>query len=243
MKDSFEMKKVAVIFAGGIGKRMRSGDIPKQFLEVDGKPILVYTIEVFQKHVDIDGIILVCVSNWIDRAKELIVQYDLDKIKEVVAGGSTGHKSRLYGLQCVKKYYSNAIVLIHDGVRPLINESTISKAIACTEQQGSAVVCAPAIETIYYENGDVKTIIPREQCSLMRAPQCFFLTEILPLYERACSEGYDDVIDSVTLMQMYGKSVPKIIGPPENIKITTPLDFYMFEGIMKNRKNNLFEER
>ena len=79
--------------------------------------LLVYTIEVFQKHVDIDGIILVCVSNWIDRAKELIVQYDLDKIKEVVAGGSTGHKSRLYGLQCVKKYYSNAIVLIHDGVR------------------------------------------------------------------------------------------------------------------------------
>ena len=81
-------------------------------------------------------------------------------------------------------------------------------------------------------------IIPREQCSLMRAPQCFYLTEILSLYEKAWEEGNKDVIDSVTLMQMYGKSVPKVTGPAENIKITTPLDFYMFEGIMRSREKN-----
>lgn len=229
------MKNVAVLFAGGIGKRMKSGDVPKQFLEVFGKPILVYTIEAFQKHEEIDGIIVVCVETWIDYAKNLVDQYGLTKVLEVIPGGKTGHESRLYGLRCVKKYYEEAIVLIHDGVRPLIDADTISRAITCTVENGSAVVCSPAIETIYREEGSNKTIIPREQCSLLRAPQCFTLKEILGLYEDSYEKGDKDVIDSVTLMQMYGKSVPKVIGPAENIKITTPLDFYMFEGIMKSR--------
>ena len=230
------MHNVALIFAGGIGKRMNSGDIPKQFLEVENKPILVYTLEVFQKHADIDGIIVVCVKEWIDYARELVNKYQLSKVKEIVAGGATGHESRRLGLECTKKYYDEAIVLIHDGVRPLIDPDTISKSITCTQQYGSAVVCSPAIETIYYEENNEKRIIPRENCSLMRAPQCFYLNEILGLYEKATGEGFDDVIDSVTLMQMYGKSVPKVIGPADNIKITTPLDFYMFEGIMKKQK-------
>ncbi|MBO4626719.1 MAG: 2-C-methyl-D-erythritol 4-phosphate cytidylyltransferase [Lachnospiraceae bacterium] len=229
------MENVAVLFAGGIGKRMNSGDVPKQFLEVFGKPILVYTIETFQKHKEISGIIVVCVETWLDYAKELVERYHLTKVKEVIPGGATGHESRLYGLRCARKYYDEAIVLIHDGVRPLIDADTISRSIACARENGSAVVCSPAIETIYREEGGQKTIIPREQCSLLRAPQCFGLTEILGLYEDSCARGNNDVIDSVTLMQMYGKSVPKVIGPAENIKITTPLDFYMFEGIMKSR--------
>ena len=231
------MDNVAVLFAGGIGKRMDSGDIPKQFLEVDKKPILVYTIEAFQKHEDIDGIIVVCVSTWIDRANELIKQYDLTKVKAVVAGGTTGHESRMIGLRLAKSFYDEAIVLIHDGVRPLIDKDTITRSIECTKENGSAVVCSPAIETIYYESEDKNTIIPRELCSLLRAPQCFYLTEILSLYEKATEEGFNDVIDSATLMQMYGKPISIIMGPAENIKITTPLDFYMFEGIMKKRNN------
>lgn len=230
------MKKIAILFAGGIGRRMNSGDIPKQFLEVDGKPILVYTIEVFQKHESIDGIIVVCVSNWIEYTNDLIKRYGLSKVVDVVPGGTTGHESRLIGLRTAKKYYDDAIVLIHDGVRPLIDSDTISRSVECTEKNRSAVVCSPAIETIYHENGNTRAIIPREQCFLMRAPQCFYLNDILLLYERANTEGINDVIDSVTLMQMYGKSVPKVIGPAENIKITTPLDFYMFEGIMKSRR-------
>ncbi len=237
------MQNVAVLFAGGIGKRMNSGDVPKQFLEVDGKPILVYTAEVFQQHEAIDGIVIVCVSGWLERVDELIAQYGLTKVRAVVPGGVTGHASRLAGLRAAKGFYDDAVVLIHDGVRPLIDADTITRAIECTLRSGSAVVCSPAIETIYREDGDVRTIIPREQCSLLRAPQCFRLSEILPLYERASAEGNDDVIDSVTLMQMYGRSVPKVIGPAENIKITTPLDFYMFEGIMKNRKERAAKER
>ena len=142
------MKNVAVIFAGGIGRRMNSGDIPKQFLEVDGKPILIYTLELFQNHEEIDGIILVCVSDWIDHAKMLIEEYGLTKVREVIPGGVTGHESRLLGLQCAGRHYDDAIVLIHDGVRPLIDAKTITDAIRCTAENGSAVVCSPAIETI-----------------------------------------------------------------------------------------------
>ena len=145
------MKNIAVIFAGGIGKRMNSGDIPKQFLEVDGKPILIYTLELFQDHEEIDGIILVCVADWIDHAKKLIAEYGLSKVIEVIPGGVTGHESRLLGLQCAGRYYDEAVVLIHDGVRPLIDRETISNAISCTNEKGSAGVCSPAIETIYYD--------------------------------------------------------------------------------------------
>ena len=233
------MKNVAVIFAGGIGKRMNSGDIPKQFLEVDGKPIIVYTIEVFQEHSEIDGVIVVCVEDWIDHTLNLVDEYDLTKVKAVIPGGITGHESRRNGLECAKRYYNDAIVLIHDGVRPLIDSETITQAIQCTRVSGAAVVCSPAIETIYHEVGEESRIIPREQCYLMRAPQCFYLSEILKMYKKASNEGLNDVIDSVTLMQMYGKSVPRVIGPVENIKITTPLDFYMFEGIMKSRKKGV----
>ncbi len=236
------MKNVAIIFAGGIGKRMKSEDIPKQFLKVNGKEILVYTLEVFQNHQQIDEIILVCVRNWIDYAQKLVDKYMLKKVRCIIPGGDTGHVSRRIGLEAANRYYEEAIVLIHDGVRPLIDEDTIAKAIECVKEHGSAVVCAPAIETIYCETEKERRIIPREQCSLMRAPQCFYLSEILDLYRKAEMEGYNDVIDSVTLMQMYGKSVPKVIGPAENIKITTPLDFYMFEGIMKSKTNNSFGE-
>lgn len=230
-------KCVAVIFAGGLGKRMKSGDIPKQFLEVDQKPILVYTLEVFQNHPEIEGIIVVCISSWIDRTKELISAFGLSKVIDVIPGGETGHESRLLGLRCAKKHFDDCIVLIHDGVRPLIDAVTISNAIDCTKRNGSAVVCAPAIETISYREKGMQQIIPRENCSLLRAPQCFFVDEILEMYEKSFADGNTDVIDSVTLMQMFGKSVPVVLGPAENIKITTPLDFYMFEGIMKNRKN------
>jgi len=233
------MKNVAILLAGGIGKRMDSGDIPKQFLEVDGKPILVYTIEVFQSHPEIDGIILVCVSTWIDYARKLVEDYGLTKVREIIPGGATGHESRLFGLRCARKYYDDAVVLLHDGVRPLIDAATVSKAIETTRAHGSAVVCSPVTETIYFEDEHVRAVIPRDQCSLMRSPQCFMLWHILKIHEQADAEGCHDSIDALTLMQQYEKSVsgvPRVLGPAENIKITTPLDFYMFEGIMKSRK-------
>lgn len=232
------MKNVAIIFAGGTGQRMTHATKPKQFLKVDGKPILIYTLEQFQTHPGIDGIILVCVEGWIDYAEKLIRRYELNKVEAVLPGGSNGHQSRIIGLEKARELYGECLVLVHDGVRPLIDHATISKCIEDVAQYGSAVVGTPAVETIAKKNEDgTCLIIPREQCSMLRAPQCFRLGEILELIDRTKQDGITDFIDCATIMQHYGKHVHLVDGPAENIKITTPLDYFMFKGIMEIRNN------
>lgn len=232
------MKNVAIIFAGGIGQRMTIAQKPKQFLEVNGKPILVYTLEKFQYHPEIDGIILICVEGWIDYANSLIKHYALNKVVAVIPGGVNGHQSRYIGLNKAKELYGDAIVLLHDGVRPLIDGETIAKSIETVKKSGCAVVATPATETVAMENPNGGwTIVPREKCSAMRAPQSFYLSNILELFDRAKQDGIDDVIDAATLMQHYGNTIEIIDGPAENIKITTPLDYFMFKGILETQNN------
>lgn len=232
------MKNIAVIFAGGVGQRMTNATKPKQFLEVNGKPILVYTMEKFQTHPQIHAVILVCVEGWIDHAKALIKRYDLTKVECVIPGGASGHQSRAIGLKKAGELYGNCVVLIHDGVRPLIDHATITQCIEGVRRHGSAVVGTPAIETIAMEGeGEDWKIVPREQCSLLRAPQCFYLDEILALFDRAREDGIDDFIDCATIMQHYQKPITLVDGPAENIKITTPLDYFMFKGILEIQSN------
>ena len=232
------MKNIAVIFAGGVGQRMTNSTKPKQFLEVYGKPILVYTLEKFQNHPQIDGIVLVCVESWLDYARQLIRRYELTKVEVVISGGVNGHQSRFRGLKKAKELYGDCIVLIHDGVRPLIDEKTIVSAIESVRECGSAVVATPAVETISMEEADGRSVIVnRERCSMLRAPQCFYLEEILALYERTEADGLFDFIDSATIMQHYKKPIRVINGPAENIKITTPLDYFMFKGLVEIQNN------
>lgn len=232
------MKNVVIIFAGGIGQRMTNATKPKQFLEVHGKPILVYTLEKFQQHDMIDGIVLVCVEEWIDYTKTLIKRFNLTKVVSVIPGGENGHQSRFRGLRKAKELYGDGIILLHDGVRPLIDYETIKNAIETAKEKGSAIVATPATETVAMDDGNGGwKIVPREKCSAMRAPQGFYLSKILTLYERTEQEGLDDFIDSATIMQFYGQEITIINGPAENIKITTPLDYFMFKGILETQNN------
>ena len=233
---------IAIIFAGGTGTRMNTKTKPKQFLELHGKAILVHTIEHFQRHKQIDGIVLVCVSDWIDYAMELLEIYHLTKVVAVVPGGSSGQKSIRNGLEKARELYSeeDTIVLIHDGVRPLIDEDTITNAITCVHEHGSAVVVSPALETIAVQDdsGGIGQIIDRSLCQLAKAPQCFYLGEILRAHRQAQEEGRGDFIDSASLMRFYGHELHTVEGPVENIKITTPLDFYLFRAISDARENS-----
>lgn len=232
---------IAIIFAGGTGQRMNTKTRPKQFLELHGKPILVYTLEQFQRHSEIDGIILVSLAGWISYCKELIEQYRLYKVTSVVPGGGTGQESIYHGLQEAASFYpEDSVVLIHDGVRPLIDQDTISKAIHCTQDNGSAVTVAPATETITLGGDDhlVGEIIDRKRCQLAKAPQCFRLGDILNAHRKARDEGRLDFIDSACLMRHYGYSLFTVEGPMENIKITTPYDFYLFRAIADARENS-----
>lgn len=232
---------IAVIFAGGSGTRMNTKDRPKQFLMVHGKPIIVHTIELFEQHPDIDGIIVVCIKSWIDYMEEMKFRYRLDKIGKIVPGGETGQMSIYNGLKAAEELYGSKgnIVLIHDGVRPLITAQTITDNIESVKKNGSAVTCAPVKETVVLVEDDsaIGDVVPRNNSVIAKAPQGFFLDEIIAMEERAISEGQTNMIDTCTLMRYYGKKVYTVKGSSDNIKITTPEDFYTFRAIYDEREN------
>lgn len=232
---------IAVIFAGGTGQRMNTKTKPKQFLELHGKPILVYTLEQFQKHDEIDAIILVMLDSWIDYSRTLIEQYHLTKVTAIVPGGSTGQESIYNGVKKASELFPmESIILIHDGVRPLVDAETISNNIACVKQNGSAITVSPAIETtvIKSEQGMVGDIIERSRCQLAKAPQSFFLHDLWNAHCKAIDDGNLNFIDSACLMRHYGYPLYTIEGSPENIKITTPSDFYTFRALEDARENS-----
>ena len=188
---------IAVIFAGGSGTRMKNADIPKQFLLVHGKPIIVHTIEIFQKHKDIDGIVVVCLENWIDYMQDMKQRYGLDK-------------------------------------------KVITKDIESVIKYGSAITCTAASETVILVDNDfdgnvccekVGTVPDRSRSRFAKAPQSFYLKDILKEQKRAIAEGKTDMIDSCTLMKEYGHELHTVIGPDYNIKVTTPKDFVIFMAI------------
>ena len=219
---------VCVIFAGGTGQRMNTKTKPKQFLELHGKPILVYTIEQFQKHNEIDAIILVMLDGWINYCKTLVEQYHLSKVVAIVPGGCTGQQSIYQGIKKATELFSmDSVILIHDGVRPLVDSDTISKNIACVKQNGSAITVSPAIETTIIKNkqGLVGDIIERSCCQLAKAPQSFLLQNLWDAHSRAIQDNKLDFIDSACLMRFYGYPLFTVEGSSEHIIITTQSDF------------------
>ena len=234
---------IAVIFAGGVGKRMNSKVKPKQFLAMWGKPIIVHTLEVFEKHPEIDAILVACVPGWINYLKTLISQYQLSKVRKIVPGGETGQLSIYHGLKAAEQLeagaYRDTIVLIHDGVRPLVNEKVITENIRSVKDHGSAITTVTVTETILVVNEDNEIVdVPeRKNSRLARAPQSFFLRDILHAHDRALQEGVQNYIDSCTLMQHYGHQMFLVDGPKENIKITSPEDFYTMRALLDAREN------
>ena len=232
---------IAIIFAGGTGQRMNTKTKPKQFLELYGKPIIIYTLEKFQEHEQIDGIIVVCVKEWIGYCESLISKFGITKVKLVTPGGETGMMSRYNGIMKASELFpEDTICLMHDGVRPLIDHDTISKNIESVKKTGTAVTVSPAIETIAVIETDNKVgqIIDRKKCQMAKAPQSFRLTDLVKAHQKAVDEGILDCIDTAYLMQMNGYDIYTVEGSPENIKITTPTDFYLFRALVDARENS-----
>lgn len=229
---------VAVIFSGGIGKRMGNSTIPKQFLKLHNKPILVYTLELFQHNPDIDGIVIVMVGSWIKKTERLVKGYQLDKVWAVVAGGATGQESRRLGIAKVRELCPDGtMVLMHDGVRPLLDEEVISSNLELALREGNAVTTAPVTETVVTldEDGSVANILNRQDCFAARAPQTFRLEDLYACYQRAEEEGLE-FIDTASLMRHYGHKIYTMTGNSDNIKITTPIDFYLFKAYVEARE-------
>ena len=234
---------IAVIFAGGSGKRMNTKSRPKQFLDLNGKPILIYTLEIFENHQDVDAIIVVCLESWIPYLRKMLRKFEVTKVVDVIPGGETGQESIYLGLCAAERYVkeksvNDAIVMIHDGVRPLVTEETVTANIQKVKECGSCITCVRATETfiVTQENGSM--IIPERADSLIaRAPQSFLLSDILKAHRMAISERRFNFIDSCTMMSHYGYKLGLIEGPMENIKITTPTDFFIFRAMVEVHEN------
>ncbi|WP_323616866.1 IspD/TarI family cytidylyltransferase [Erysipelothrix rhusiopathiae] len=226
---------IALIFAGGVGNRFKLGQGPKQFMKVKGKEILVHTLEKFQECEAIDSIILVSNPDYIDTCAALIKQYNLSKVVETVPGGITGQASIFNGLRyAANNFPKESIILIHDGVRPLISNILIQNNIEMVTRKGNAITVAPAIETVIAIKGEhIEAVYDRVNCFHAKAPQSFILGDIYQCHLKAIEEGLENIIDSANLMSYYGHTLHVVEGSVDNIKVTTDKDFYILNALLQ----------
>lgn len=232
---------IAIIFAGGSGVRMGAG-VPKQFLEVNGKPILIHTLQLFQYHKKIDKIYISVLEDYIPYTEELVEDFRISKVAAVIAGGETAQDSIYLALKkAAEENEEDSIVLLHDGVRPFISYDVISENIRSVKKYGSGITCTSCFETILISKDGVEpeTVPYRKETFAAQAPQSFRLGEILAAHEevRKRENGYENMVDNCTIMMSLGKKPHMVPGNRGNIKVTTPEDVYMFRALLQYKEN------
>lgn len=218
----------AMLFAGGVGRRMKSDDLPKQFLKVAGKPIIIRTIGHFEKHPEVDDIVIACKEEWIDYLNELIEKYEYKKVRAVIPGGETGYESIHNGVLETAKVASKPddIILICDGVRPMLSEELIANCIKITKENGTAVPVTPSIDSLLYsEDGEIcGKSYKRSSMYITQAPQGYTMEKILWAHNEAEKRGITNPVSSSELFIELGHDVRLFQGERTNIKVTTPED-------------------
>lgn len=233
---------IALIIAGGSGNRMGQ-DIPKQFINVYDKPVIVYTLESFQKHPKIDAIELVCIDGWHDIVRAYAKQFNIDKLKWIVSGGNTGQESIRNGVFNLEgKISDEDIVIIHDGIRPLVDEGVLSDVIVKCGKYGNAVTSMPYNEQIFIVDDDISTIkyIPRETIRRVSTPQAYKFGLLDSKYHEAYEKkiGIYGSSYTNTMMTELGVRLYFAAGSDKNIKLTTKDDLEMFKAYLKADKDN-----
>lgn len=231
----------ALLTAAGTGTRMKQ-EIPKQFMHVDNKPLIVYTLEKFQNHPNIDQIIVVTLAAWTEVVEAYAKQYGITKLRWIVPGGDTGQESIFNGLSKLREegVGEDDIVMIHDGNRCLVSSEIISNSIAVFKHHGSAVAAIPCVEAVFRSNddGNSSTVsIPREQLFRTQTPHTYTLGKLLWAHEQAAEKGITSTAASCTLMAELGETVYFSMGSEENLKITTMDDLYIFEALLHSEQN------
>ena len=225
---------VALIIAGGVGARMHQ-DIPKQFITVNEKPVIVYTLEAFQKHVEIDAIAVVCISGWENVLTAYANQFNITKLKYIIPGGENGQGSIRNGVYELEKHFSSDdIVLIHDAIRPMVSAEIISDCIVTAKQKGSAIAAIPCAEAMLQtDDGDISTgSYPRANLRRTQTPQGFSIGKICDLHRRALECGITNSVASCTLMIEMCEQVYFSAGSEKNIKLTTVEDIDIFKALL-----------
>ena len=235
------MKKIAIIIAGGSGSRMGQ-DIPKQFINVYDKPVLIYTLESFQNHPQIDAIELVCLDGWHDIVWAYAKQFNITKLKWIISGGSTGQESIRNGVYNLEgKCDKDDIIIIHDGVRPLVDEAVLSDVIIKCEEHGNAVSSMPYNEQIFVKDDEESTtkFIPRETLRRVVTPQAYRFDLLDEKYHEAFEKqiGIFGSSYTNTMMVDLGVKLYFAAGSDRNIKLTTKDNLEMFKAYLKLDKD------
>ncbi len=230
---------IAMLIAGGSGQRMKQ-DIPKQFINVNDRPVIVYTLEAFQKHPNIDAIAVVCLAGWEEILRAYANQFNITKLKWVFRGGEDGQTSLRNGiLGLAKVANSEDMVLIHDAIRPMVSQEIISDNISCCMQHGSAITVIPCAEAMLLTSDKEcsKESVPREHLARTQTPQAFYLDKLVWAHEEAVKRGIRNSIATCTLMIELGEDVFFSTGSEKNLKLTTTDDIEIFKALLHSKKD------
>ena len=234
------MANIGLIIAGGSGNRMHQ-DIPKQFITVNERPVIVYTLEAFERHPEIDSIAVVCIEGWEQVLRAYAKQFNITKLQHVVPGGKNGQDSIRNGVFELEQHFDkDDIVLIHDAIRPMVSAEIISDNIRVAREFGSAITVIPCAEAMMQtEDGTVSTgSYPRDRLRRTQTPQAFRLGEFCDLHRRALEAGITNSVASCTLKIEMGEQVYFSAGSEKNIKLTTVEDIDIFKALLAAQRSD-----
>lgn len=234
------MKNIVLIIAGGVGARMGQ-DIPKQFINVYDKPVIVYTLEAFQKHPSIDAIEVVCLDGWHDVLWAYAKQFGIAKLENIVSGGKNGQDSIRNGLYDIASRHngSDDIVLVHDAIRPMVSNDIISDNIRVCRQYGNAITVVPCTAAMLktFDSLSIEEQVPRDNLKITQTPQAFFLQDIIAAHKEALEKGITNSVASCTMYIELGRKLYMSAGSEKNLKLTTAEDIEIFKALLNAKKD------
>ena len=234
------MSTIALIIAGGVGARMGQ-DIPKQFINVYDKPVIVYTMEAFQNHPAIDAIEVVCLDDWQGALKAYAKQFGIAKLENVVSGGKNGQDSIRNGLYDIAKRHSGDedIVLIHDAIRPMVSQEIITDNIRVCRENGNAITVIPCTAAMLktFDGSSTTDQVPRDNLKITQTPQAFFVKDIVEAHKEALRRGITNSVASCTMYIELGRKLYMSQGSEKNLKLTTTEDIEIFKALLKAKKD------
>ena len=235
------MSTIAILTAGGTGTRTHQ-DLPKQFLNVENKPIIIYTLEAFQQHPSIDEIYVSCLDGWNTILEAYAKQFNITKLKRIVTGGNTGQESIYNGLKAIKEDHISTegiVVMIHDGNRPMLPQDVITDNLVKQKQCGSAVTVIPTTEVVFVSKDGIESnsALNREELWRTQTPHSYNFNQLWDVHNKALEDGVNNMAASCSLMQKYGFITYFSKGSEKNIKITTVEDIEIFKALLTTKKD------
>lgn len=239
------MANIALIIAGGTGNRMGQ-DIPKQFLNVEDKPIIIYTLEAFENHPLIDHIAVVCIPGWENVLSAYARQFNITKLVSIVPGGKNGQSSIRNGVEALSEKYSlDDVILVHDAIRPMVSADIITDCIQTTFEKGNAITCIPSAEALLQtkDRQSSQKVIDRNTIFRTQTPQGFPLGVLSQMHQKALERGITNSVASCTLAIELGKQVYFSHGSEKNIKLTTVEDIDIFKALLEAKRSTWLKDK